>query len=183
MIDVKLGAEAMEYSGCGATTLASFRIDGQQEEGGSLSFARREGHASTPKVRSRVGYSITTRVLALGTDRLEALSEWIGFGGESQAQAVQAVISRRTYTIEVDELPGYGKLGRPIAIDLSDVDGSSIAECRELEAVESGADRIDAVLNLLEFIAGDFAFWLQADDGELTPQAKRLKDRYVSLRP
>ena len=85
--------------------------------------------------------------------------------------------------VVIDHVPGVGALSRGLEVRFYEEEGTGFAECEELEAVESGADRAAAFDSLLEFIADDFAYWTRTVDSELTPQARELKDKYLSLRP
>jgi inosine/xanthosine triphosphate pyrophosphatase family protein len=72
----------------------------------------------------------------------------------------------------LSEIPGLGKLKKPLRIDVEEEDGGYLIHAEDLDITESGTTFVEALAAFSDFFREDAAYWKLVDDSTLTEEAK-----------
>lgn len=101
------------------------------------------------------------------------------YGGESAASFVQSI--QRPYeaaSSQIAEIPGVGKLKKPLTILVERADGGYVVRCVDLDITEAGATLAEALEAFCSFFREDAQHWKGTDNSQITAEALVLKGWY-----
>jgi hypothetical protein len=84
-----------------------------------------------------------------------------------------------TIPAQLYDIPGIGRLRKPISITVERESGSVMVTAHDLDITESGITLDDALEAFFAFFREDLEYWKSTNDQLLTEDAKALKSRYL----
>ena len=148
-----------------------------------------DSHSEEPSVQGLFGYSIVTgfttqRFTLSGFATTDAGG--CSFGGTSRViEVVNKAIDFTAQTIDspvpsqIQDIPGVGRLRKPIVITVEKEPGSVLVTAPDLDITESGMTLADALEAFFAFFQEDLEHWQSTEDQQLTEDALALKRRYL----
>ena len=148
-----------------------------------------DSQSEEPSVRGVFGYSIVTGFTTQKFSLAGFATTDAGgcrFGGTSRAiEVVNSAIDFTAKTIDstipsqIRDIPGVGRLRKPIAITVEKESGSVLVTAPDLDITESGMTLADALAAFFAFFQEDLEHWQSTEDQQLTEDALALKKRYL----